>query len=72
MELAEILVGFKYSMIINLPIDRIFQTFISAMIVDTYDSSVSIVLLPLRGFWQNDAPLIKIYNNIGTAFQYVF
>jgi len=44
----------------------------SVVIVDTYIISVSGVLLPLHGCWENSTHLGNIYNSVATAFGYVY
>ena len=44
----------------------------SVMIFDAYVQSVSGVLLPLHGCWQNEMYSDNIDNRVGSAFQYVF
>jgi len=44
----------------------------SVVIVDTYVVSVSGVLLPLHGCWENSTHLGNIYNSVATAFEYVY
>ena len=70
MTLAEVLVGFIDSMILDPQADYIFQTFV--MIIDIYVGSVSRVQLPLHGCWTNATHLIDIENKVDSAFQYVF
>jgi len=70
--LAEVLVGFKDSMIINPQTDRIFQSAMSVVIVDAYVNSVSVVLLPLHGCWGNTTHLDNISDGVSTAFEYVY
>ena len=70
--LAEVLVGFIDSMILDPQADRIFQTFMSVMIIDIYVGSVSGVQLPLHGCWTNATHLMGIENKVDSAFQYVF
>jgi len=71
-KLAEVLVGFKHSIMLNPPTDHIFQSAMSVMIFDAYVQSVSGVLLPLHGCWQNETYSDNIDNRVGSAFQYVF
>ena len=59
-------------MILNPPPDRIFQTFMSVMIIDIYVGSVSGVLLPLHGCWIDRTHLYNIQYSCDGAFQYVF
>jgi len=68
--LAEVLVGFIDSMILDPQADHIFQTFV--MIIDIYVSLVSRVQLPLHGCWENAMHLTDIENKVNSAFQYVF
>jgi len=70
--LAEVLVGFKDSMMINPPTDRIFQSAMSVVVVDGYVNSFSGVLLPLHGCWGNSTHLSNINNGLSTAFEYVY
>jgi len=70
--LAEVLVGFKDSTILNPPTGHIFQSAISVMIVAIYVRSVSGEVLPLHGCWMNPMHLLNIYNRVSSAFQYVF
>ena len=71
-KLAEVLVGFKHSIMLNPPTDHIFQSAMSMMIFDAYVQSVSRMLLPLHGCWQNETYSDNIDNHVGSAFQYVF
>ena len=70
-KLAEVLVGFEDSAILNPPTDCNFQSSISVLIVDVYLESVSGVLLPLHGCRANPDHLDNIYNHVGSAFEYV-
>jgi len=70
--LAEVLVGFIDGMILNLPPDRIFQTFMSVTIIDIYVGSVSKVLLPLHGCWEGLTHVYNMQYSCDGAFQYVF
>ena len=72
LKLAEVLVGFKDSTILNPPTDHIFQSAMSAMIVGVYVSSVSGVLVPLHGCWSNVTHLYNISKGVATAFEYVY
>ena len=71
-KLAEVLVGFIESTILDPPTDRIFQSAMSALIVDIYVISVSAVLLPLHGCWESTTHLDYIYHSVNSAFLYVF
>ena len=72
MRLAEVLVGFKDSTILNPSTDHIFQSAISVVIVDVYVISVSGVQLPLHGCWGDPRHLDNIYTRVASAFEYVF
>ena len=72
LELAEVLVGSKDSVILNPLPDHFFQSAMSVMIFDIYLDSVSALLSPLHGCWMNTAYLDNIDNHVDGAFQYVF
>jgi len=71
-KLAEVLVGFKDSAILEPPTDRIFQTVMAATILSVYLNSVYGVPVPLHGCWTNPTHLDNLYNRAASAFEYVF
>ena len=72
MELAEVLVGFEESTMLNLPTDHIFQSAMSVMIFSVYLESVSGEPLPLHGCWMNPTHLANMQYSIFAVFEYVF
>ena len=72
MKLAEILVGFKDTTVLNPPTHCIFQSWMSVTIFETYAQLVAGVSLPLHACWENETHLDVIWSSIGIAFEYVF
>jgi len=59
-------------MILKPPTDCIFQSNMSASIVDVYVDSVAGVPVPLHGCWENETHLYVILDSLNTAYVYVF
>jgi len=72
LKLAEILVRFQDSTILNPPTNCIFQSKMLVTIFGAYFESVAEVPVPLHGCWVNETHLDAIWNSIGTAFEYAF
>ena len=71
-KLAEVLVGFRDSMILNPPTDCTFQSAMSVVTVDVYIESVSGIQVSPRSCWENETHFTDISNKVEGAFQYVF